>query len=291
MGPVEASRSAGEASVVPIAPRPPSFASSASQPSSMQFARSTGRSEQVGPKSSQGSDRSQSSVSPSRASANGHASGSSNPRIKKTLADTIASHQGVVPPRKRKRVHYSCAECHRRKHKCDRNLPCQPCLDRGLGDTCRPFSEGDEFGDERDRIKRLEDLVEGLARAHASMSEQVAVLRKGGTVSDSMEVGDDEVEQDIAIKRPKKTRVLSTAIDLEREELRKVGIISDDPGHTGAYGGAAEELLGDNNSLEGGLTREGDSFYGALALPSVSRGTIETEVSRISLRLDIWCLP
>lgn len=113
------------------------------------------------------------------------------------------------------------------------------------------------------------------------MSEQVAALRKGNTMSqsDSMEVGDDEVEQDIAIKRPKKTRVLSTAIDLEREELRKVGIISDDPGHTGAYGGAAEELLGDNNSLEGGLTREGDSFYGALALPSVSRGTIETEVS------------
>lgn len=34
----------------------------------------------------------------------------------------------VVPPRKRRRPALSCAECRRRKIKCDRNSPCNQCL-------------------------------------------------------------------------------------------------------------------------------------------------------------------
>lgn len=224
----------------------------------------------------------------------------------------------MTPPRKRKRVHYSCAECHRRKHRCDRNIPCQPCLDRGLGDQCRPFQDGDEFGDERDRLKRLEDLVEGLARAHATLADRFAAAMKGaggsgnnlatraalggsnGAVAgatsptasgtsangasaaaaanavkdEAMQLSDSE--GDAKAKRARIRR--NERIDIERDELRAQGSLQDEVGQAGLYGGSSEDVENLNNPLEGGLTREGDSFYGALALPSVSRGVIETKV-------------
>lgn len=229
---------------------------------------------------------------------------SANPRIKKTLADVLASQQGVTPPRKRKRVHYSCAECHRRKHRCDRNIPCQPCLERGLGDSCRPFQDGDEFGDERDRLKRLEDLVEGLARAHATLSEEFNKVKREPRVLTGKSLGissiDDvtsAVERDEATiqsgsgknasrheKRSRMERLGS--VDMEREELRKGSTVNDESGQAGLYAGAAGDVMPEGNSLEGGLTREGDSFYGALALPSVSRGVIETQIHGERLELS-----
>lgn len=41
------------------------------------------------------------------------------------------------PPRKRRRIIISCTECHRRKQKCDRNLPCTNCVTRHKQDSCR----------------------------------------------------------------------------------------------------------------------------------------------------------
>lgn len=241
----------------------------------------------------------------------GQQSTSSNPRIKKTLADVLASQQGVTPPRKRKRVHYSCAECHRRKHRCDRNIPCQPCLDRGLGDSCRPFQDGDEFGDERDRLKRLEDLVEGLAKAHATLSEEFDLYKHGklstikNPINGSLKVLGEAAASAAAVHaaspsdigekgngkagaRPDK-RVRMARMDeveMEREELRAGSALNDETGQAGLYGGTAGEVLPESNSLEGGLTREGDSFYGALALPSVSRGVIETQIHGERLELS-----
>ncbi|MCO5585337.1 hypothetical protein L7F22_039270 [Adiantum nelumboides] len=241
----------------------------------------------------------------------GQQNNSVNPRIKKTLADVLASQQGVTPPRKRKRVHYSCAECHRRKHRCDRNIPCQPCLDRGLGDSCRPFQDGDEFGDERDRLKRLEDLVEGLARAHATLSDEFDLYKQGklSTIKNPMngalkvlgeaaeaaaaahaaspsDTGDKSSGK--ASGRPDKRVRLARVgeVEMEREELRAGSALNDETGQAGLYGGSAGEVLPETNSLEGGLTREGDSFYGALALPSVSRGVIETQIHGERLELS-----
>lgn len=232
------------------------------------------------PLPSQSSDRSRSSNSPNRAS-------SSNSRIK-TLADEIASTQGVTGTRKRKRVHYSCAECHRRKAKCDRETPCKPCVDRGLGDSCRPFSEGDEFGDERDRIKRLEDVVEGLARAHAKLQDELKGIKESRADPISLSRGDTTPADSIDVpvrsgmhNSKLKRSLQSTMPMIEREELRSS--FPDDMTQHDVYG-AREEMSVVHNTLEGGLTREGDSFYGALALPSVSRGTIETQVSP-SLRI------
>ncbi|KAF8600446.1 hypothetical protein BDV93DRAFT_546391 [Ceratobasidium sp. AG-I] len=64
--------------------------------------------------------------------------------------------------KKRKRMHYACVECNRRKHKCDRKIPCAPCVQRGIAESCRPFEDGDEHGDLRTRLVRVEQLVEGL---------------------------------------------------------------------------------------------------------------------------------
>lgn len=41
------------------------------------------------------------------------------------------------PPRKRRRVVISCLDCHKRKQKCDRKLPCTNCVSRGKQATCR----------------------------------------------------------------------------------------------------------------------------------------------------------
>lgn len=41
------------------------------------------------------------------------------------------------PPRKRRRIIISCTECHRRKQKCDRSLPCANCVSRNKQDACR----------------------------------------------------------------------------------------------------------------------------------------------------------
>ncbi|KAK1760644.1 fungal-specific transcription factor domain-containing protein [Echria macrotheca] len=50
---------------------------------------------------------------------------------------TVAETEAKRPPRKRRRTVISCTECHRRKQKCDRNLPCTNCVSRGKQGACR----------------------------------------------------------------------------------------------------------------------------------------------------------
>ncbi|KAF3361109.1 PHO85 cyclin-6 [Verticillium dahliae VDG1] len=42
-----------------------------------------------------------------------------------------------APPKKRRRIVISCTECHRRKQKCDRDLPCANCKARKKESACR----------------------------------------------------------------------------------------------------------------------------------------------------------
>ncbi|KAI1139831.1 hypothetical protein F5Y05DRAFT_424690 [Hypoxylon sp. FL0543] len=44
--------------------------------------------------------------------------------------------QGKAPPRKRRRIVISCTECHRRKQKCDRQMPCTNCVSRNKESAC-----------------------------------------------------------------------------------------------------------------------------------------------------------
>lgn len=43
---------------------------------------------------------------------------------------------GKAPPRKRRRIVISCTECHRRKQKCDRQMPCTNCVSRNKESAC-----------------------------------------------------------------------------------------------------------------------------------------------------------
>ncbi|PWN24038.1 hypothetical protein BCV69DRAFT_265484 [Microstroma glucosiphilum] len=215
-----------------------------------------------------------------------------------TVADAVAASVGNKKERKRKRIHYSCAECHRRKHKCDRQYPCGPCLERGLGDSCRPFENGDEHGDYRDRITRLEDIVEALATAQTSLAKELTEARANGgllprsgdvstegakgeaaSLANSLKVADDDEDDEETTKESFRLRPPSMR-GIEREELfhaerRTEGIDEDEDGRK-VPGSAVESR---RNPLEGGLSIEGDSYFGGLALPSVSRGAVETEIN------------
>lgn len=53
------------------------------------------------------------------------------------LREDSGSGSARRPPRKRRRIIISCTECHRRKQKCDRKLPCTNCVSRHKQDSCR----------------------------------------------------------------------------------------------------------------------------------------------------------
>jgi len=89
----------------------------------------------------------------------------------------------------------------------------------------------------------------------------------------------DQEDDENGGARKKQRREDNSFLGMEREEL----ISAENRAGREASGltGAITRISRGNEgpSLEGGLSREGDSWYGALALPSVSRGVIETEVS------------
>lgn len=81
----------------------------------------------------------------SSASVSASSTGTTNPqqRAFETAAPPVRApatvHQlpSQQPPRKRRRIIISCTECHRRKQKCDRSLPCANCVARKKEDSCR----------------------------------------------------------------------------------------------------------------------------------------------------------
>ncbi|KIJ56788.1 hypothetical protein M422DRAFT_150057 [Sphaerobolus stellatus SS14] len=60
----------------------------------------------------------------------------------------------------RSRVSYSCAECHRRKQKCDRQVPCSHCVARKIPELCKPYTPGKSEIDLHVRVARLEQIIE-----------------------------------------------------------------------------------------------------------------------------------
>ena len=83
-------------------------------------------------------------------------------------ADADAGQTDLVPPRKRKRRVISCAECHRRKQKCDRGLPCRACIDRKMEASC--YYETVAMSRERHHTRIIEAATYGRA------------LQEGGTI-------------------------------------------------------------------------------------------------------------
>ncbi|KAI0053555.1 hypothetical protein FA95DRAFT_1552041 [Auriscalpium vulgare] len=60
----------------------------------------------------------------------------------------------------RTRVSYSCGECHRRKQKCDRQVPCSHCVARKVPELCKAYTPGKPDQDVHLRLARLEHIVE-----------------------------------------------------------------------------------------------------------------------------------
>ncbi|EAQ86944.1 hypothetical protein CHGG_08197 [Chaetomium globosum CBS 148.51] len=66
-------------------------------------------------------------------------------------APAAAREQARPPPRKRRRIVISCTECHRRKQKCDRKLPCTNCVSRNKESACR-YETGAPTGKQNGRL-------------------------------------------------------------------------------------------------------------------------------------------
>lgn len=167
-------------------------------------------------------------------------------------------------------MHYSCSECHRRKHKvrllltqCDRKIPCQPCIDRGTAELCHPYGEGDQFGNLHERVRRLEVLLQGLASDHKNVERHLASLdhetpqRPGPAVQDASNTSSGAASESEDTAGP------SALYGMEREELKRLEssreAVDRKPGG---------EMLSDH----------GSSWYGELALPSMSQRAVYAEV-------------
>ncbi|KAI1102012.1 hypothetical protein F4804DRAFT_314258 [Jackrogersella minutella] len=74
---------------------------------------------------------------------------------------------GKAPPRKRRRIVISCTECHRRKQKCDRKIPCTNCVSRNKEASCQyetgtPFSKTDRKGTSQSGTDRSPESIETI---------------------------------------------------------------------------------------------------------------------------------
>ncbi|EIN10366.1 hypothetical protein PUNSTDRAFT_99821 [Punctularia strigosozonata HHB-11173 SS5] len=79
----------------------------------------------------------------------------------------------TAPKKPRTRVSYSCGECHRRKQKCDRQIPCSHCLARKVPELCKAYTPGKSDQDLHARVARLENIVE-MAFPHLAMSSETS---------------------------------------------------------------------------------------------------------------------
>lgn len=69
-----------------------------------------------------------------------------------------------APPRKRRRIVISCTECHRRKQKCDRKLPCTNCESRNKQDSCRYETGAPTAKEQRGSTSSNGDIPPGSKR-------------------------------------------------------------------------------------------------------------------------------
>ncbi|WVN87249.1 uncharacterized protein L203_102426 [Cryptococcus depauperatus CBS 7841] len=58
---------------------------------------------------------------------------------RKYNANNVHSDRGQPQPQKKKRISLSCAQCTKRKQKCNREFPCQHCVARKVPELCVPY--------------------------------------------------------------------------------------------------------------------------------------------------------
>ncbi|KAG8739257.1 hypothetical protein FRC12_016389 [Ceratobasidium sp. 428] len=90
----------------------------------------------------------------------------------KRKAEDSGNSAATTKKKARTRVSYSCSECHRRKQKCDRQVPCSHCIARRVPELCKNYTPGKGEGDLNLRIARLEQIIE-MALPHFSASVSI----------------------------------------------------------------------------------------------------------------------
>ncbi|TFK89818.1 hypothetical protein K466DRAFT_544538 [Polyporus arcularius HHB13444] len=78
--------------------------------------------------------------------------------VRRKSEDELDSARAHKKPRTR--VSYSCGECHRRKQKCDRQIPCSHCVARKVPELCKSYTPGKTDQDIHVRLARLEQIIE-----------------------------------------------------------------------------------------------------------------------------------
>ncbi|EKM59964.1 uncharacterized protein PHACADRAFT_250787 [Phanerochaete carnosa HHB-10118-sp] len=78
---------------------------------------------------------------------------------------------GRASKKARTRVSYSCGECHRRKQKCDRQVPCSHCIARKVPELCQPYTPGKSDQDLAARLSRVEQVIQAALPQHWNASQ------------------------------------------------------------------------------------------------------------------------
>ncbi|KAG0709689.1 fungal-specific transcription factor domain-containing protein [Suillus ampliporus] len=120
---------------------------------------------------------------------------SSSLKRRKTEDDDQADHIQAKKPRSR--VSFSCGECHRRKQKCDRQIPCSHCVARKVPELCKAYTPGKTDQDLSVRLARLEHIIEQALPQYfhsSSQSSYSAADRQHSSISD----GPDDDNRSIA---------------------------------------------------------------------------------------------
>ncbi|KAF7332102.1 Zn(2)-C6 fungal-type domain-containing protein [Mycena kentingensis (nom. inval.)] len=91
--------------------------------------------------------------------------------------------------KQRSRVSFSCSECHRRKQRCDRNVPCSHCVARRVPQLCKAYMPGRTDEDLSGRLSRLEHIIEIALPQFASSLDP---RRPNHTDDDARSLPDDQ---------------------------------------------------------------------------------------------------
>ncbi|KAF5388032.1 hypothetical protein D9615_000457 [Tricholomella constricta] len=175
---------------------------------------------------------------------------------------------GVSSKKQRTRVSFSCGECHRRKQKCDRQVPCSHCVARKVPDLCKAYTPGKADQDLSVRLSRLEHIIEMALPQYCTPGTPHSSANATNSRRRSISIGDDDSpsqeDQDPSGgtfqsgKWYGNSASGSVAPASVLEQLQNVGMSSPDSGELGS----SRRSIHDSRNFD--LTQVTPSLHGAL---------------------------
>ncbi|GLB33863.1 putative fungal specific transcription factor [Lyophyllum shimeji] len=147
--------------------------------------------------------------------------------------------------KQRTRVSFSCGECHRRKQKCDRQVPCSHCVARKVPELCKAYTPGKADQDLSVRLSRLEHIIEMALPQFCTPGTPHSSGNASNSRRRSMSVGEDESPSQTEDQDPSggtfqsgkwygTSASTSVAPASVLEPLQNVGVPSHDAGEQGS---------------------------------------------------------